>query len=225
MEGGRQTHDAVERGHAQGDADEGCQHDTDEEGAAHVLHQQDGGDEKADDGQRHAWLAQVTQGDEGRCVVDDEAPAFQSQEGQEQTDAGRDGMVHHRRHRVDQLLPESRHGEQDEEQAFEEDRGQGKLPGVPHEQYDGISKEGIQSHAGRQDERQFGIESHDGGGQDGRESRCGEQGTVIHARFRQDGGVDGQNIGQGKEGGQSTDDFFFDCHGSRVEAEQTLQPG
>ena len=133
-------------------------------------------------------------------------------------------MVHHRWHRVNQFLSQARNGEKYEEQSFEKYCRQCKLPRVAHEQHNGIGKEGIEPHARCQHKRQFGINSHDESSDDSRQGRSGEQCAIVHARFCQDSRVHGQDVSQGEKGGESTDNFFFNRHGLRVEAKQTMQP-
>lgn len=97
------------------------------------------------------------------------------------------------------------------------------MPGISHAQADRIGEKGVQSHAGRQGEWQFGVESHQESGEGRGDNRGGEQRLAIHAGRAQDGGIDGQDIGHGEEGCQAGDQFFPDGHASGIEIEKSLE--
>ena len=84
--------------------------------------------------------------------------------GDKQSDARRDGCAYLVRHGIYQLVAQSGDSEQNENQAFDEDSCQRKLPAVTHRQYDCINEEGEDTHSWCQCEGILGINTHEHGG-------------------------------------------------------------
>ncbi|MCY1233333.1 hypothetical protein D9M72_458710 [compost metagenome] len=91
------------------------------------------------------------------------------------------------------------YGEDQEDHTRDEDRAQRLLPGEAEGSDDGEGEEGVEAHAGRHADRPVGDERHDGGAECGGDTGCDEDGIPIHARARQDVGVDEDDVGHRQE--------------------------
>ena len=117
-------------------------------------------------------MADVAKVDQGGFVVDDDAAVFKSDEGDEEADTGTNGVAEVHGNGIDNPLTHFGECENDEDDTFEEDGGEGKLPGVAHAEAHREHEEGVKSHAGGKGEGLFGVDGHDEGTDDGGK-RCG----------------------------------------------------
>ena len=111
-----------------------------------------------------------------------------------------------------------------EDQAFQQDCGQGELPGVPHAEAYRVDKKRIQPHAGGEGKWKVRPECHDYNGQDGGESGRGKHRSPIHSCIRQDQWIDHEDIRHGHEGGYPRNQFGTDSCPIRREMKLFLQP-
>ena len=109
-------------------------------------------------------MSDVAEADECRIVVDYDACTTQTDKCDVDTDTDTDGFLQCFRYDVDYLFSDVGHCQKNENQAFEEDGGQCKLPTVAHNHTDAEREECIQTHARSQSEWQFGIKSHEHSG-------------------------------------------------------------
>lgn len=207
-------------GDSQWDANDGGDEDAYEQCTCDVAHQEHGAEQDAEASQQDGGVMQVAQGDEGGVAWTDDARILEADEGDEEADAWRDGATQEQRHAVDDLLTQTGEGESDEDKAFDEDCGQGELPGIAHGEHDGVGEEGIEAHARSQREGKLCVDGHDQGGDDCRDNRSGEDCSWIHACIAQDARIDGQDVGHGEEGGDAAHDLLLEGHGFRIEAEE-----
>ena len=192
--------DTIELGDSHGDADKGGGQYAPQDAALDVQHHQQAGDEDADEGQQSAAVGEVEEGDKGALATDDDAGALQSDEGDVETNTDTDGGLHAGGYGVDYQFAHFENRQQDEDDTFDQDGRQGKLPAVAHAEADGVHKEGVQSHAGGQAERFLGPHghdqrAHDGGQRGGREDGVG--GHPFVSQGTEDAGIDGQDVGHG----------------------------
>jgi len=103
----------------------------------------------------------------------------------------------------DDLLADAGDGEEKEDDAAVEDDAEGGLPGDLRAETDPEGEERVNSHAGRQRDRIIGKQRHQGGRQGGRHRRDRHQGGFVHPGVGEDGGIHGQNVGHGREGGEA----------------------
>ena len=145
-------------------------------------------------------------GAEGRhrgIAGDDDAAVLQADEGDEESDAHRDGVAQVERDGIDDGLAHLEEGEQDEDDALYQDGCQGLLPRVAHHQDQRVGKEGIDTHGRGQRKRQSGIERHDTGGDDGGNDRSRKDTALVHTCIAEDDWVDGEDVRHGEKCGQS----------------------
>ena len=162
------------------------------------------------EGPRSSGLFEREQGNLGCRIGDDDLGVQQADEGDEQADAGRDGFLQGNRDGVEDGFADIGQGQDDENQAFKEDGGQGHFPGVAHLQDDGKGEEGVQAHARCQGEGVVGKEGHAQRPDEGGQGRRREDGAFVHAGGTHDGRVDGQDVGHGHERRDASQDFRAD---------------
>ena len=184
LDGGRRRDDASKVGDAQGNTYNGGDEDADEQRAGDALDQQRGCEHNTEDAQQNGGIVQIAQSDEGGLGRGDDTSTLQADKGNKQADTGTDGATQDQWDGIDDVLPQSGDGEQDEDDTLDEHGGQGKLPAIAHGEHHGVGKEGIQAHARSQRKGQLGIERHDQRGYDSRDAGGGKHGTGIHARGR-----------------------------------------
>ena len=218
----RRADDSFQMGHSHGDADQGGQQDTQQQGAGHLADVQCGGQNESGQCQQRGGCLQVAQGHQGGGTVGHDSGVLESDEGDIQADARGDGYLQGRGDGIDNFIPQIEHREEEEEDAFEKDSGQGELPGIAHYQADRIGEEGIHPHAGRHREGQFGDDRHQQGGKGRGDRRGGEQGPFVHSYFREHAGMHGENICHGQEGGDSGGHLRLHRHGLRIVSKQLL---
>ena len=201
-------------------ADDGRRQDTPEDTAADMEHHQHAGDHKADDGQQARAVGHVAQRYQGRVAVDDQTGVLQADEGDEQADTGTDGMLEAERDGIQDPSADLGQCEDDENDTFNQDGGQGELPTVSHRQADGKHEEGVEAHAGSQRKRFLGPEGHHQRGDDGSQGRRRENGTRRHSGQRtEDARIDGQDVGHRQERRQAGDQLGPDGVLRRIESE------
>ena len=100
--------------------------------------------------------------------------------------------------------------EDNEEQALQEDRSQGHLPGVALLDDHGVGEVGVQPHARGQGEGIVGEQGHEQGSGAGGQSGGGKDRAPVHAGGAQNGRVDRQDIRHGDKGGQAGEELPAD---------------
>ena len=155
----------------QNDAQPPSGEDADEDVPLDVSYDEHGGQEDAEEREEDGdsfrvessfchRLGNREEGDELR-PCDDDVRVLQADEGDEEADADGDGALQGQRDRIEKRLAHIRHGEHDEDQSLDEHRRQRELPRVAHLPDDRVSEEGVESHRGRQRERQIGERRHE----------------------------------------------------------------
>ena len=208
----------VQAGQLADNAQQPGDEDAPEDAALDFFHHQNRGDQHTDDGQQNGdalsaeGLSVVAEAVYGhQCGgVHHQLAVLQADEGDEQSDAGGDGALEGHGDGVEDGFPHVGQGERDEDQALHKHGGQRHLPGIAHAAYYGISKVGVQSHAGGKDEGIVGQQSHQDGCDQGGKTGGGEYGALVHTRGAEDVRVDGQDVGHGHEGGDTCHDLSFD---------------
>ena len=96
--------------------------------------------------------------------------------------------------------------------AFDKYCQQRHLPAVAKAENNSIGQICVQTHTGRQDERQICRECHTAGANERSYSGCQQNGGGVHASVGKNAGVNGQNVCHGHEGGDAGHDFgFYPC--------------
>ena len=186
----------------------------------------DANSDKPYKGQHYAGIAEVAHSDQGggadccgavlchngESVCGDNARAFKADNGDEQANARGDAVLQVGGDGIDQGLPELEERQDNEDDAFYQDGGEGYLPGVcdahaNEHGADGVGKIGVKPHAGGQGYRVICENAHDDGGHGGGHGGCREHSPLIHSRVRQHAGVHSQDIGHGQERGDAGDNF------------------
>lgn len=204
--GGGHRHRMVDVGGPEEDADDGSGQHTEQDAAFHLQNHEDGGDGHSDDEEEHRAVFGFAEGDERGGVVNDDAGILQPDERDEESDARSDGVFQRGGNGIHNGLPDVGDGEDDEENALQQDGGEGKLPRIAHGEAYGEDKEGVQSHAGRESEGLLGVNRHDEGAHNGRQRGGGEHrvgGHPLLVQSTENAGVDGQNIGHREESGDT----------------------
>ncbi len=188
-----------------------------EDRALQVVHEQEGGDERAgaredraDAVRRERDLRVVDHRDERRLVVDDDAGGLHRDEADEEADAGRDRALERERDRVEDRLAHGREREREEEETLDEHREQRELPAVAHVQDDRVGEERVEAHARRQHERIVRHECHEERANDRGEARRDKYAAPRDARVRQDVGVHSEDVRHRHERRNARDDFRLD---------------
>ena len=221
---GQLGHGFAGRGVLDEEADDGRGEDADEDAAADFEHHEAAGDDEAEDGDEGRAVGHVTEDDEGRVAVHDDAGVLHADEGDEEADTGADGFFQGAGDRVDQVGPDLRDGHEDEQDAFDEDGGQGELPVVAHREADREDEEGVQAHAGGEAEGLLRVEGHDEGTDDGGQGGRREDGALRHpVEGAEDAGVDGQDVGHRQEGRDARDDLRPDIVLLGIKSESLVQ--
>ena len=217
--GDHAVHARIRIGHIDaGDLAEDAQHPGDQDAvqdaALHTLHQQDGGDGHADEGQdgTHAHAVEglafeVLVGDQRRVAVHDQLGVLQADKGHEQADAHADRALQGHGDGVEDALTHIGQGQHDEDDALHKHGHQGQLPAVAHGQHDRVGEVGVQAHAGGQSKRVVGQQSHQCGADEGCQCGGDQHSLRVHAGSRQDVGVDRKDVGHSHEGGNTCHDL------------------
>ena len=177
------------------------------------------------EGARSGRLFEREQGNLGCRVGDDDLGVQQADEGDEQADAGRNGFLQGHGDGVEDSFADIGQRQDDEDNAFKEDGGQGHFPGVAHLQDDRKGEEGVQAHARCQSEGIVGEKGHAQRPDKGSQGGCREDGTFVHAGGAHDGRVDGQDVGHGHEGRDTSQDFRADRRAIFAQVEETVEEG
>lgn len=190
--------------------DNGSEQNTQQKCAAHFFNQQNRSNQQAYQAEQGSTRSNLAQADEGGIVIDNDTCILQSQKGNEQADAGANGVLQGERQCVYYLLAQVGYREQNENKSLQQYGCQGKLPRVAHGQADRIGKKGVQSHTRCQSEWQLCIHSHQQGGKSGSYDCGSEQGTFIHTRSTQDIRIYSQNIGHRQKRSNTRQNFRTD---------------
>ena len=95
----------------------------------------------------------------------------------------------------------------DKDQTLDEYREQRDLPGVAVARDNGVRHKGVQTHAGRQRERQVRHECHAQRAEAGRQSRREQDRGGIHAGRAEHARVYGEDVRHGHKGSDTGHDF------------------
>jgi hypothetical protein len=127
---------------------------------------------------------------------------------------------------VDDLFADLRECEEKEKDAGEEDDAESGLPGNAASDDDGVGEVGVEGHAGGESDRIVGPDAHDEGSGGGGDA-CGEENAIDgHAGFREDAGIDDDDVGHGHEGGEASEKLATDGSLVFLEMKDALeQPG
>ncbi len=210
----------------QEEADHRDDHDADEHRARHAARDQHGGEDDAREGQRDRRGGEIPRGDEGLGMGHDDARVFQADEGDENTDAARDGDLQGVGDGVDDFFPHPGEREHEEQHAVDEDHAERLLPRHAGAEADGEGEKGVDAHARGEGDGVVGEQRHEHGGERGGEGGGGEQGAldrdvgggggvgadggIGREAVHQDGRVDRQDVGHGGERGQAGGEFARD---------------
>ena len=178
--------------------------DADEDVSLDVLYDEHGGQEDAEEREEDGdslgversfchRLGKREERDELR-TCDDDMRVLQADECDEKADADGDGALQGQRNRIEESFAHIRHGKCDEDQTLDENRRQCELPRVAHLPDDRVGEEGVESHRGRQRERQIGKRRHEDARDARSERRRREYRARIHARSAQDQRVHGEDV-------------------------------
>ena len=170
-------------------------------------HGDEHGDPHAVEGAVGHSLGEGIKGDLRSRVGHDDPGIQQSDEGDEEPDPYRNGLLQGHGDGIEDGFPDGGQGKDDEDDPFDEDGGQGHFPGIPHLEADGVGKVGVEPHARCQGKGIVGKGGHEEGTQGRGDGGDGEQGPFIHACGTEDGGVHDQDVGHGHECGDPGDDF------------------
>jgi len=184
--------------HAHRDADDGRGDDAIEQRALHPAGHKDAAQHDGDDAEdRHR--GKFAQAYECSFFGHDDLGVLQSDEGDEHTDAGRDGVTQVLRNGVENHLTNIEEGDEQKDESLDEHDGQRLLPCVVHGLAKREGKEGVETHARCLCERQSCHECKEKGG-DGRcQCRGCEQRTFVHAGGGEDGRIDREDVTHGQK--------------------------
>ena len=197
-----------------------CEDDTDQDVAGNFLDDQVSTDDHADQGQqdRDAFIIEGTALDgiaerkyrDQRGAVNNDMGVLKTDEADEKADTDRYTQLQGRRYRIEDRLPDIGQRQDDENDTFCENGGQGDLPGIPHAHDDRVGQIGVQAHTCGQSEGQICQERHQNTGDRGCQRRRRKDSTLIHAGISQNAGIDSQDIGHCHEGRDAGHDLCFD---------------
>lgn len=170
-------------------------------------HGDEHGDPHAVEGTIGHGLGEGIQGDFRGWVGHDDPGVQQADERDEESDPYRNRLLQGHGDSVEDGFPDGGQRQDDEDDPFEEDGGQGHFPRIPHLEAHGVGKVGVEPHARRQGEGIVGKSGHEEGAQGRGDGGDGEQGPFIHPGGTEDGGIHDQDVGHGHESGDPGDDF------------------
>ena len=150
-------------------------------------------DEAKERQERHR-IRQRAELDDGVSARADQLRLLEADLDEKQADAGRDRTLERIGHSVRNAVAPLRAGDVGKDKAGHERDGDGLLPGEPHLDADGVGEEGVDAHAGGQDNRGIRHERHDQAADDGREDCRKDREFRGHPRIGQDDGVDDNDI-------------------------------
>lgn len=127
------------------------------------------------------------------------------------------------RERFDDFLSQSRYRKKKEDESAVENQSEGRAPRNILRHADMKREEGIDSHSRRHSDGIIGPDSHEDGEDAGGQRRDGDQSFEVHSSLRQDLGMDHENIGHGRESGQTGEDFSLQTAATSGELEASLQ--
>lgn len=108
-------------------------------------------------------LGEGIKGDLRSRVGHDDPGIQQSDEGDEEPDPHGNSLFQGHGDGIEDGLPDGGQGKDDEDDPFDEDRGQGHFPGIPHLEADGVGKVGVEPHARCQGKGIVGKGGHEEG--------------------------------------------------------------
>ena len=221
--GRRQVEQSVKGGQTHGDTDKGREEDAPQESATHLVHHDHQREDHTDDCQQGSTGRDVTEGKHGCGIAHHNAGILKSDERDEESDTHGRGIFQRFGDEVDNQGTEVADRQQDENDALQEDRRQGKLPGIAHVEADGVGKEGVQPHARCLRKRKFRPQCHDDGSQDSCQGRRCKHSFFFHSGGAEDFRIDRQDIGHGQESGNAREELCLHGMFLRVETEERSQ--
>ena len=248
---------AAQYGDVPDPVDHGGDEHAQQHGGAHALAGQDDDGEQAHEGGDHgehhlpvARLAHAVLNDGGGQGAEEvphhverrgEAVALgidahvgaQTDVHQHQADGGGDAVPHAQRDRLNDLVPDVQHGQDDEHDALDKDDAQGGLKGLQiahagqgHKVGHHHGKEAVQAHAGGHGEGLVGQEGHTEHAHGGREAGGHEHGVPkllpVGAETGEQVGVQRDDVGHGHKGGQTGQDLGADVCAVLLQVKQLL---
>src|SRR5947208_4910518 len=195
----------AERNTGKGDDD-----DAEENGAADAAGHQDGDEDESGGGEKDLGVGSFAKPDEGGGIGDDDFCVTQTDEGDEQADAGGRAVLEAIGGADDDLFAHFGEGEEQKKEAGHKDAAESGLPGNDAAENDGVGEVGVEGHAGRESDGIVGPQAHDEGGDRGRNAGGEEDAFDGHAGFREDAWVDDDHVGHGHEGGEAGEQFAAD---------------
>ena len=145
--------------------------------------------------------------DQRFCVVLDQVCVLKRDKRDKETDPDPGGFFQGQGDRVENLFPDGRDREEQEDQPFNKDRKKSKLPREAHGFDHGKSKVCVQAHGRRKGKGIVGKPCHQCCPEERGKSGCDQHAATVHACAGKDSGVDRQNVCHGKEGGDPCDQF------------------
>jgi hypothetical protein len=117
--------------------------------------------EKTENRNQHDRGSEVADSDRSTRHADPHDSGFvQSDEGEEQSDAGREAVGQSRRESVDHPLPNPRDRQQGEDHTRKQYRSQRNLPAITHHPHDGVSEKCVLAHVGSDREGAVRVKPH-----------------------------------------------------------------
>lgn len=174
------------------------------------------GEEQADQRQQRAdacgveILREADDADQ-RCGVHAQTGVLQADEGDEQTDTNRNTLFERQRNGIEDGLTDVGERQDDKDQALNEYGQQSDLPAVAVACNNGVRHEGVQTHAGRERERQVCHKRHAQRAQAGCQSGCQQYRGGIHTGGAEYARVYGKDVRHGHKGSDTGHDLGLDC--------------
>ena len=150
-----------ERSGAEDETDHGDDRHTDNHGTLRPAGNQSADDDHADHGEENLRIPEVAKRHEGRLIPHNETAVLHADERDEEANTGRNRGLHGHRNRIDNQLPDAGEGEEREDDAGDEHRGEACLPGEPHRSADDEREEGADAETRGDSDREISPEAHD----------------------------------------------------------------
>src|SRR5439155_10999703 len=135
----------AERNTGKGDDD-----DAEENGAADAARHQGGHEDESGGGEKHLGIGSLAKPHKRGGVGDDDLRVTQTDEGDEQADAGGGAVLEAIGDAIDDLFAHFGQREEKKEKAGEKDDAEGGLPGDAAPENAGVSEVGVEGHARRE---------------------------------------------------------------------------
>ncbi|MNI57158.1 hypothetical protein D3C73_1122020 [compost metagenome] len=219
----RCRHDPFVMHQAQAPTGEGNGDDADEDRTEHFVIAEDGDHQEAYGREQWARFAQGAELDQGGRAINDDARSFQTDQTEEQTDAGAHGEAQADRDAVEQPFANPREGQNHEQHTGDKHRTKRGFPVVAHGADHGISEERVQTHARRQADRPVRVQAHQQAAQCSGDTGGDERRAVIDPGVSHDVRVDENDVGHRDEGSQTGNQLGLHRGAMQAEFKQALQ--